>query len=85
MRYSVSLIYFLTISQIALGQEITTSHPDSLQSYVATVFNLLEQKSLFTKRVNWVALRETINQQIQGAKTLQEIAPILGTLFVNRI
>jgi carboxyl-terminal processing protease len=55
--------------------------PDSIKQYVTDCIDVMQKESLYSKKLNWVAIRNNVNQQLNIAKTPIEAESIVIEVF----
>jgi carboxyl-terminal processing protease len=74
-------IVLLSISFWANGQSPALRVPDSLQNYMDTVLNIVQARSLYSKRVDWAVIRDSTNRLVTNAKNIQDLMPAVEYIF----
>jgi len=78
---SFMIITCLTISSGATGQ--VSGLPDSLQTYLDTVLNLIERRSLYGKHADWPMIRDSANSIASNARNIQDLMPAIKYVFTT--
>ncbi len=77
-RLSVCLKALICIAAPAIGQ---AQLPDSLRTYVGECVRTMQQQSLYAARVNWAQLHDSVNLQIQSARTTADAEATVISVF----
>ena len=71
----------LSIALLVLTASLKAQTPDSVKVFVDSALNLMEHNSVFTQKVNWKQVRNTVQQMTANARTYKEVYPALRYAF----
>ena len=84
MRKLVCLLFllcFLLLHSDINSQSPANLVPDSLSLRMDTVFNLIRDNSIYRKKINWIQLKDSVNEKTKGARTVENLIPVILYIF----
>jgi len=75
----VKKLFFLILFVISLHE--ANAQPDSVRRFVDSALNLMQQHSMFSKKLNWKIIRDSAAQLSASANTYSETLPALQYAF----